>query len=174
MTSAKWNISNSSGEANPGTYRFSASNTDSLVKGPFATLQMLALYGPRDSTAVSLDSINITNYSRSSVDSGSVKVVHCGNLPRHIIVAGAYALGNPTPNPTNGSLLSFPVTLGNDGILHLSIYNTSGMTALDRSYSLKRGENTIVLDVSMLPSGIYYLSADSWGWRDRKTLVIEK
>ena len=82
-------------------------------------------------------------------------------------------MGNPTPNPAAG-ILSLPVILGNDGILRIRMYNASGMTALDRSVNATRGANTITLDVATLPSGVYYLSIDSWGWREGRTLVIQK
>jgi hypothetical protein len=172
MNGITWKIFNNS-ETIPGTYHFSANDTDSLTIGPFATLQMLPLYSDRDTTSVFLDSISVINYATTQVIPGFISVIHCGNLPGHIIVAGEYALGNPTPNPGTGSI-SFPVTLGNDGILRIRMYNPSGMTTLDKSINGKRGENTIVLDVASLPSGVYYLSADSWGWREGKTLIIQK
>lgn len=172
MSGVAWKIFGNS-ETSPGTYDFSASNPDSLRAGPFATVQMLALYGTHDTTSVFLDSIKVSNYSRAFAIPGFIQVVHCGNLPGNIIVAGTYALGNPTPNPASG-LLSFSVLLGNDGNLRIRMYTASGMIVLDRSMSIKRGENTITLDVATLPSGIYYLSADSWGWREGKTLVIQK
>lgn len=172
MNGVTWKIFGNS-ETIPGTYNFSASNPDSLRAGPFATLQMLALYGTHDTTSVFLEDIKVSNYSATTVIPGFIQVVHCGNLPGHIIVAGAYALGNPAPNPAAGLLL-LPIVLGNDGILRIRIYNASGMIALERSLSIKRGENTITLDVATLPSGIYYLSADSWGWHEGKTLVIQK
>jgi len=107
MKGIVWNISNN-GETTPGTYKFSASNKDSLTTGPFATLQMLALYGPRDTTSVFLDNVQVASYSATAAIPGFIRVVHCGNLPGNVIVAGEYALGNPAPNPANGSL-SFPV-----------------------------------------------------------------
>jgi hypothetical protein len=134
---------------------------------------MLALYGAHDTTTVFLDSINVSDYASASTISGFIKVVHCGNLPGNISIAGAYALGDPSPNPATGNL-SFPVAIGNDGILRIQMYNASGMKVLEKSMSLKSGENTIILDVSPLSSGVYYLSADSWGWREGKTLVIQK
>jgi hypothetical protein len=172
MTGIIWKIFNNS-ETIPGTYEFSASNAQSLTVGAFATLQMLPLYSDHDTTSVFLDNIALTNYASTRVISGFINVVHCGNLPGHILVAGVYALGNPTPNPGSGNI-SFPVTLGNDGILHIRMYNPSGMTEIDRSINGKRGENTIVLDVATLSSGVYYLSADSWGWHDGKTIIIQK
>ncbi len=172
MSGIKWNISNNS-ETIPGTYVFSANGTDVLTKGQFATLQMMALYGATDTTSVLLDNIIVSNYARTAVDSGFIKVIHCGNLPGNVIIAGAYHLGNPTPNPTNGNI-SFPLTLGNDGVLRLRLFSVSGMVVLDKSIASKRGENTIVLDVSLLSSGAYYLSTDSWGWREGKTIVITK
>jgi hypothetical protein len=166
-----WKISGN--ETTPGIFNFSASNTDSLTQGPFATLQMLALYGSRDTTSVFLDNVKVSNYATVAETPGFITVVHCGNLPGNIIVAGDYALGYPTPNPATGTI-SFPVILGNDGSLHIKLYNPSGMVSLEKIFPLKRGENTIVLDVSTLSSGLYYLAADSWGWRDGKILIIEK
>lgn len=172
MSGVKWNIPVSV-ETTPGTYNFSANSSDSLTKGPFATLQMLALYGPRDTTSVFLEITKISDYSSVAVIPGFITVSNCGNTAGNIIVAGDYSLGNPTPNPSNGSI-SIPVLLGIDGILHIRMYNASGMMALDRSEALKRGKNTITFDVSLLPSGIYYLAADSWGWREGRTLIIQK
>ena len=172
MKGITWSISNNS-EIFPGIYHFQANGSDSLRVGRFATLEIFSLYGTHDKSPVILDSIIVSAYARAVSATGSIQVVHCGNLPGHITVAGEYALGNPAPNPGT-TAISLPVLLGTDGILRIKIYNASGMAVVDRSMSLKRGENTIIVDVATLPSGIYYLSADSWGWCDGKTLVIVK
>ena len=172
MKGISWTVSNNK-ESIPGTYNFLATGTASLSNGPFVTLQMLALYGSTDTTSVFLDIVSINNYARTAVDTGFIKVIHCGNLPGNVIIAGVYHLGNPTPNPANGNI-SFPLILGNDGVLRLRLFSASGIVALDKSIASKRGENTIVLDVSSLSSGTYYLSADSWGWREDKTIMITK
>jgi hypothetical protein len=172
MTSSQWTITNNS-EVSPGVYHFTASGSKALFKGVVASVEMLALLGQRDTTSVFLDNIKVINYAQTTVIPGSVTVVSCGNLPGNIVVAGEYYLGNPTPNPSGGNIL-FPVTLGSDGVLGINIYNENGSSALKKIYQLKRGEHTITVDVSPLPSGIYYLRADSWGWREGKTFVIQK
>ncbi|MDP4236311.1 MAG: T9SS type A sorting domain-containing protein [Bacteroidota bacterium] len=167
-----WAISNS-GEVYPGVYNFAANFADSLRAGPFATLSILPLYGNTDKTTVAFDSIQVIGNARAESLPGSIQVIHCGDLPGHISVAGEYALGNPSPNPAGAELL-LPVTLGTDGLLRIRIYSASGMKALERSIDAKRGENTVTINVASLPSGIYYLSADSWGWHEGRTVIIEK
>jgi hypothetical protein len=173
MISSQWTI-NKKAERTPGTYDFSASGQSALTIGEtLGSVEMLALYGVRDTTSVFLNNIGDSNYAKASVIGGNIQIVACSNLPGNIIVPGSYTLGNPSPNPSNGNLL-LPVSIGTDGTLHIRIYSESGANALERTYELKRGEHTLALDVSTLPSGIYYLATDSWGWRDGKTFVIQK
>jgi hypothetical protein len=161
-------------EVSPGTYDFSVTDTLPLTNGAtLASVQLVALYGPRDTTSIFLDNITVANYAQVSVIPGFITVANCGNLPGNIIAGEDYALGNPAPNPSTGNL-SVPVLLGNDGALRIRVNNVSGAAAVEKIFNVLRGEHTISLDVSSLPSGIYYLAADSWGWREGKTLVIQK
>ncbi|MEP7234435.1 MAG: choice-of-anchor D domain-containing protein, partial [Ignavibacteriota bacterium] len=172
MNGISWSITKK-GETIPGIYDFESSGSTVLSKGPFATLNFLGLYGAHDTTLVILDNIKVKDDAVAEEIPGYITLIHCGNLPGNIIIGGTYTLGDPLPNPATRKI-SLPVVLGNDGILRITLYSQTGMPALTRSFNSKRGINTIVLDVSELSSGIYYLSADSWGWRDGKKILIQK
>ncbi|MEI8134859.1 MAG: choice-of-anchor D domain-containing protein [bacterium] len=173
MSVSNW-IVDSGSETTPGTFNFSLRTTSQPIIGSvIAAVNFLGLYGQQDTTSVYLSKVVDLDYSQVKVINGFIKVANCGTLPGNIIVAGDYVLGNPNPNPAI-ALLSVPITLGVDGALRIRIYNFAGAKEHETLFQLSRGEHNVSVDVSTLPTGMYILSTDSWGWHDAKIFMIQK
>lgn len=64
------------------------------------------------------------------------------------------------PNPTQGIVQIVRPSIAAENI-RLSVQDTRGITVMDQIHSAQAGENSIRLDISSLPAGVYYLSVES-------------
>jgi hypothetical protein len=77
----------------------------------------------------------------------------------------------PTPNPLR-SVVTIPVTLGAEGSVQMRLYTASGAVILARAEERAKGPQQLTLDVAGVPSGFYVLEVESWGWRERRNVLI--
>ena len=84
----------------------------------------------------------------------------------------AFNLGSVTPNPANQSA-RIPFELPNNDRVELSVVNMVGEQLINRSFAGKRGVNSITLDFTELPSGIYLYTLQSGSQKSTRKLVIQ-
>lgn len=75
------------------------------------------------------------------------------------------------PNPASNRTTVF-YTLPNGAEAQLSIYNNLGL--LLQTTTLKKGTNHLDIDVSKLPSGLYYVSVGTDRWCEGEKFVVEE
>ncbi len=76
------------------------------------------------------------------------------------------------PNPA-GDQLSMNLGLVNSGDVTITLFNTIGQSVLTEKRSLAAGANTVRIDVSSLPAGVYMLNVSSNGSTLTSKVVVE-
>jgi hypothetical protein len=77
----------------------------------------------------------------------------------------------PNPAKTNLHIILYAKTVSKANI---GLINSSGITSIDRSYSLSEGENVIDLPIKGLPSGLYFLDVRrGTGEVERQKVIVE-
>jgi hypothetical protein len=84
----------------------------------------------------------------------------------------AFNLGSVTPNPANQSA-RIPFELPNNERVELSVVNMVGEQLINKSFAGKRGVNSITLDLTELPSGIYLYTMQSGSHKSTRKLIIQ-
>lgn len=99
----------------------------------------------------------------------------CGLSLRIIELTGTtYALRQNSPNPFNPTT-KITYSLGLDGRTQVLLHDASGrlvQTLVDEHQ--QPGTYELTLDVTNLPSGMYYYTLQSGHWRDTKTMMVAK
>ncbi len=168
----QWNVGAS--ESKPGEFSITASGSSSLTKGAFASVVSKSFYNDLAVTPVTFDNIVTTPLSISGADTGTVRVTTCSDLPGNIIVAGTYSFDGLRNNPVSSQVL-FDLTIGTVGRLTIKLINAAGLIVQTKTVeNIEKGKHRVELDVSSLPSGVYQLMLDSWGWYDGCSFVIQR
>ncbi len=166
-----WKVSGK--EITPGRYEVYGSGTK-LVKGALAEIRMIPHLAMRNKTLVVFAIAKVFPQATITTVPGSITALYCGTPPTNIIIPGEYELGILTPNPVNARV-TIPITLGADGTLSVSITNTNGDVVYTNVLPrMKKGAQDVQLDLSSLSSGSYFISFDSWGWHETRSLRIVK
>lgn len=161
-------------ETKPGEFSISANGNSPLSKGAFASVTSMSFYNDLAVSPVTFDVIATSPLSNSGADTGSVRVTTCSDLPGNIIVAGTYSFDGLRNNPVS-SQVTFDFTIGNAGTLNIKLYNAAGSLAKTKVIeNIEKGKHRIELDVSSLPSGVYRILLDSWGWLEGCSFVIQR
>jgi hypothetical protein len=83
-----------------------------------------------------------------------------------------FNLGSVSPNPAN-QMARIPFELPNNDRVELSVVNMVGEQLISKSFAGKRGENSITLDLSDVPSGIYLYTMQSGSHKSTRKLVVQ-
>ncbi len=159
-------------EITPGTCEFKLAGSATLANGAIADLSAVALYASSATTSVQLSELSSIKNASASSNIGSITVITCSNLPGNVGIAGPYSFNGLRANPVT-SLLNFSVTLGNDGPLHIKIFDVMGGVAYEQNTVQLRGDHLFSIDVSSFSSGSYRLQLDSWGWIAGSSFIIQ-
>lgn len=74
-------------------------------------------------------------------------------------------------NPVDSSIeVTIPDDLGDQ--LEAALYEVSGRLVLDRTFSLETAEGTLFIDVSGIPSGIYYLRVEGDSFSEMMSVTV--
>ena len=74
------------------------------------------------------------------------------------------------PNPAR-TFMNMQFSLNRAAKLMVRIYDAKGMMVSNREYYLDKGRNKILIPVSRLSAGLYYLKIDNKDWRFSKSFV---
>ncbi|MGA2297744.1 MAG: T9SS type A sorting domain-containing protein, partial [FCB group bacterium] len=97
------------------------------------------------------------------------------NLRKVAISTTAYSLESVNPNPVINNTAAINFGVGIDGYTEIRIFNTSGaIIAVPVQEELKTGTYTINLDVTNMPSGVYYYEMASGPFRKLEKMVITR
>jgi hypothetical protein len=86
--------------------------------------------------------------------------------------ASGYALGQNYPNPAT-EVTYIPVTLAEQAVASLKVYNVTGQQVADLSGSYPQGVTIVSLETSSLPKGIYFYTLKVAGYTESKKLIVK-
>jgi hypothetical protein len=151
-------------------------NTDAeLMKLRFHT------YLPKDSNKTSDVKFSIVpsngNKTCLGIDScgGSITLedVCKFDLRKVVISSTTYALKAVNPNPVTTDKAQINFSIGWDGYTEIKLYNSnSELIAMPVKSDLQKGEYTIDLDVSNLPSGVYWYEMKAGPYHKMEKMVV--
>lgn len=98
----------------------------------------------------------------------------CGTtmaIPEMIPESNRFLLGDNIPNPTSGQTL-IPFSVPGEGEVSLLVTNLAGSTVHTSMHPVHPGANSIALDVSRLPFGVYLYSIQYQGLRQTKRMTV--
>jgi hypothetical protein len=162
-------------ETKPGRFDLVATASGAVLsRGEFAKVTIMPLLSKHDHTVVEMKDIILAPQAEVATANGSLNVVRCAPPAQNIVIPGDFAFGHIEPNPASGDV-SVHMTLGADGALTLSVSNMWGEVVRRTVFTgLTKGSHELHLSLAGLASGEYFITADSWGWRDSQKLIISK
>jgi hypothetical protein len=96
-----------------------------------------------------------------------------GNAPRLLVNENKPLMVSFHPIPAT-QILNLDIVAVSDGTLDIEVRNMIGITAIERSYSVKAGKSDISLDLSGLEPGLYFIcTRKSFDDSCRKLLIIK-
>ena len=155
------------------TISFSDTINFGMATGTIESIEWRGLLGPRASSSIGVRLTSDT-LIHTTVIPGMVTITDCTGLNGQFSVAGAYVLGQLTPNPAS-SVAEAKLTLGNDGPVQAAIYDMTGKpVATIISGWMDRGDYQIELPIGSLASGGYILEVRSVGWAASEPLMVHR
>jgi hypothetical protein len=132
-------------------------------------------------TSLYQPTVSIVDNGKGCVDVANVSVVNklnpiCVYDIRKIMTFGTeYMLSNINPNPVTGSSTSLKFGVGLEANTDITIVNSNGQLIANPVNGVyKPGEYEINLNVTNMPSGVYYIKMKSGPFNATRELVITK
>jgi hypothetical protein len=161
-------------ETKPGQFDYNVSGSAAIGIGEFAEVTMMPLLSKHDHTSVVMTNGGLLPQQDVLITNGSVNVLRCAPPAGNIVIPGDFSFDPIKPNPASGEIL-LPVSLGADGALTLSISNMWGEIVRRTTFTgLTKGKHELHYSLTGLGSDEYFITAESWGWRNSQKLIISK
>jgi len=150
--------------------------TGSLSPGDSTDYTFLTSYN----TTLLIGNYNLCSYTMLASDGYHVNDTSCNNIINVICPTGieeydsrSFWLGQNIPNPANG-ITTISYNVPKTGKVHFMMLNLVGELVYEERGNVSSGLQRVELDVSNMPSGVYYYAVEYKGKRLVKKMIISK